>query len=391
MSLYQNAQEAQNAISEFLEANPFHFSLKLKAFQKDLSLTILSEPLYNGQFNRVLRTKTSYTFSFLSPDKMTEYKKKLIKNSDQLKTNSKTFEIKDNAKDLETSLIAKPRLNDTFLQSIFSIPFIEKNTLTPDEIESKLKISRALQEDKIRNSEPVSHLRWEEIRDNLRVILSISPIDGAMQLSYCFLYSDYQRGYLLQNYNPVTAHFVERFRYAGARFDRFTSNHIVHFSEIQGYKFYPENDLNEQSFEIKFNAISEGAFDEIAQKSFRSLKRETKPILSFLHLVYANDSFGNTRSQLPLEVAANNQSELHEIMHRTLGNSLNSNQATIGTLHYHSPENDIYITYSPTLELDDSGNEFIVFSVQFKVIPFNSMPPPSKGMFIHPVIYDALK
>lgn len=75
MTLFQNAQEAQSAISEFLEANPFHFSLNLKAFQKDLSLTILSEPLYNGQFNRVLRTKTSYTFSFLSPKKMTEYKK----------------------------------------------------------------------------------------------------------------------------------------------------------------------------------------------------------------------------------------------------------------------------------------------------------------------------
>ena len=391
MTPYLNNTEAQSQIAEFLEASKCYFSFKSTGYQKEIAITILGGPLYLGQFNRIVKTRSSYTFSYLANDKIVDYKKRILKSIDQSGIDSKYYQIVDNSKEVIPSSEVRIEINEAFIQSIFSPTFIEQNKLSVDEIESELEISRSLQEDKIRDGEPVAHLHWEEVRDDLRVILSISPIDGAVQLSYCFLYIAYQRGLVIQDYNPVTAHFVERFRYEGPRFERYISKHDLNFQEVQGYEFYPENDLNEQLFEIKYNVISEGAFDEIAQKSFRSLKRETKPIMSLLSLIYGNDIYGNMSIELPMADANNTQSELHELMKGMLGSVLKDNQAVLGKLHYHSPENDIHLTYSPSFETDDSDNQFIVFSVSIKVVPFNSNPPEITGTYYHPVIYDAEK
>lgn len=70
---------------------------------------------------------------------------------------------------------------------------------------------------------------------------------------------------------------------------------------------------------------------------------------------------------------------------------LKDNQTILSKLHYHSPENGIHLTYSPSFETDDSGKHFIVFSIRIKVVPFNSNPPEVKGTYYHPVIYDAGK
>lgn len=391
MTPYLNNTEAQSQIAEFLEASKCYLSFKSTGYQKEIAITILGGPLYLGQFNRFVKTRSSYTFSYLAKDKISDYKKRILKSIDQSGIDSKYYQIVDNSNEVLPSSEMGIGVSDSFIQSLFSATFIEKNKLFQGEIESELEISCSLQEDKIRDGEPVIHLRWEEVRDDLRVILSISPIDGSIQLSYCFLYQAYQRGLVIQDYNPVTAHFVERFRYEGPRFERYISKHDLNFREVQGYEYYPENDLNEQFFEIKYNVISEGAFDEIAQKSFRSLKRETKPIMSLLTLIYGNDIYGNTSIELPMADANNTQSELHELMKGTLGSVLKDNQAVIGKLHYHSPENDIHLTYSPSFETDDSGNQFIVFSIRIKVIPFNSNPPAVTGTYYHPVIYDAEK
>ena len=391
MQPYLNKTEAQDLIAEFVEASKCYFSFASTGYQKEIGITILGGPLYLGQFNRLVKTRSSYTFSYLLKEKIEPYKKGILKSIDQSGIDSKYYQIVDNSNEVLPSSEMGIGVSDSFIQSLFSATFIEKYKLFQGEIESKLEISCSLQEDKIRDGEPVIHLRWEEVRDDLRVILSISPIDGSIQLSYCFLYQAYQRGLVIQDYNPVTAHFVERFRYEGPRFERYISKHDLNFREVQGYEYYPENDLNEQFFEIKYNVISEGAFDEIAQKSFRSLKRETKPIMSLLTLIYGNDIYGNTSIELPMADANNTQSELHELMKGILGSILKDNQAVIGKLHYHSPENDIHLTYSPSFETDDSGNQFIVFSVSIKIVPFNSKPPEITGTYYHPVIYDAEK
>ena len=391
MKPYVNKTEAQTHIAEFLENNTTYFSFSSTGYQKEIAITILGGPLYLGQFNRLVKTRSSHTFSYLLKEKIEPYKKGILKSVDQSGIDSKYYQFVDNSKEVLPSGELAVGICDSFIQSIFSTEFIEENKLFQDEIESELEISRSLQEDKIGVKESITHLRWEEVRDDLRVVLSISPIDGSIQLSYCFLCQAYQRGLVIQDYNPITAHFVERFRYEGRRFERYISKHDLNFQEVQGYEFYPENDLNVQLFEIKFNVISEGAFDEIAQKSFRSLKRETKPIMSLLHLVYGNDIYGNTSFELPVVDLHNSQSELHELMKGMLGSLLKDNQAVIGKLHYHSPENDIHLAYSPVQETDDSGNEFIVFSVSIKVVPFNSNPPEITGTYYHPVIYDAGK
>ena len=391
MKPYVNKTEAQTHIAEFLENNTTYFSFSSTGYQKEIAITILGGPLYLGQFNRLVKTRSSHTFSYLLKEKIEPYKKGILKSVDQSGIDSKYYQFVDNSKEVLPSGELAVGICDSFIQSIFSTEFIEENKLFQDEIESELEISRSLQEDKIGVKESITHLRWEEVRDDLRVVLSISPIDGSIQLSYCFLCQAYQRGLVIQDYNPITAHFVERFRYEGRRFERYISKHDLNFQEVQGYEYYPENDLNQQLFEIKYNVISEGAFDEIAQKSFRSLKRETKPIMSLLHLVYGNDIYGNTSFELPVVDLHNSQSELHELMKGMLGSLLKDNQAVIGKLHYHSPENDIHLAYSPVQETDDSGNEFIVFSVSIKVVPFNSNPPEITGTYYHPVIYDAGK
>ena len=401
MKPYVNKTEAQTHIAEFLENNTTYFSFSSTGYQKEIAITILGGPLYLGQFNRLVKTRSSHTFSYLLKEKIEPYKKGILKSVDQSGIDSKYYQFVDNSKEVLPSGELAVGICDSFIQSIFSTEFIEENKLFQDEIESELEISRSLQEDKIGVKESITHLRWEEVRDDLRVVLSISPIDGSIQLSYCFLCQAYQRGLVIQDYNPITAHFVERFRYEGRRFERYISNII--FGSWCGKKFRPENVAarlgwaevaavkNKQLFEIKYNVISEGAFDEIAQKSFRSLKRETKPIMSLLHLVYGNDIYGNTSFELPVVDLHNSQSELHELMKGMLGSLLKDNQAVIGKLHYHSPENDIHLAYSPVQETDDSGNEFIVFSVSIKVVPFNSNPPEITGTYYHPVIYDAGK
>ena len=143
--------------------------------------------------------------------------------------------------------------------------------------------------------------------------------------------------------------------------------------------------------EAPLNVKEIPTFDEIAQKSFRSLKRETKQIISQLHLIYAHDIYGNTSAELPIVDLNNAQSELQELMKGILGSALKNNHAVIGKLHYHSPENDIHITYSPSFETDDSENQFIVFFVRIKIVPFNSNPPEITGTYYHPVVYDAGK
>ena len=391
MKPYVNKNEAQTHIAEFLENNTTYFSFSSTGYQKEIAITILGGPLFLGQFNRIVKTRSSYTFSYLLKEKIEPYKKGILKSIDQSGIDSKYYQFVDNSKEVLPSGELAVGICDSFIQSIFSTEFIEENKLFQDEIESELEISRSIQEDKIGVKESITHLRCEEVRDDLRVVLSISPIDGSIQLSYCFLCQAYQRGLVIQDYNPITAHFVERFRYEGRRFERYISKHDLNFQEVQGYEYYPENDLNQQLFEIKYNVISEGAFDEIAQKSFRSLKRETKPIMSLLHLVYGNDIYGNTSFELPVVDLHNSQSELHELMKGMLGSLLKDNQAVIGKLHYHSPENDIHLAYSPVQETDDSGNEFIVFSLSIKVVPFNSNPPAITGTYYHPVIYDAEK
>jgi len=391
MKLYLNTNEMKSHIAEFLQASDSYFSFSSTGYQQELSMTLVNSPLYLGQFNRVVKTRSSYTFSYIENDKISDYKKRTLKSIAQTGIDSKYIQITDNSKELIPSTEPRGEITEAFLQSVFSADFIESNKLSPEEIESEREISRSIQEEKIRDREQVTHLRWEEFRDDLRVILSISPIDGAVQLSYCFLYTAYQRGLVIQNYNPVTAHFIKQFRYEGARFERYISKHEVNFLEVQGYDCYPENDLNEQLFEVKFNVISEGTFDEIAKKSFRSLKRETKQIAASLCLIYGKDIYGNPSYELPLTDLTNSQTELHELMKGMLGGLLKDGQAVIGKLHYHSPENDIQLTYSPSFETDDSGNQFIVFSIRIKVIPFITTPPKLTGTYYHPVIYDAGK
>jgi hypothetical protein len=393
MNLFENSIDAITKVNEFLDQQENRLWFKIESYQKDMTGIIFPKSLYLNQFNRCVKTKTSYTFSYLTSQETEELRQVIPKFLVNSKVESKFITYEDNIEELlENSVNTRPNeINDKFLQSIFSQTFIERNNLTNELIQEKIKNCLSLAERKYLSKECVIFPRWEEVRNGLRTILSISHIDQSVQLSYCFQYGSKITDFRIQNYNPVTGYYVGMFRYEGYRFERYISKHDLNFLEVQGYEQYPENDLNEQLFEIKFNVISEGAYDEIARKSFRSLKRESKPLIALLSLYFVKDIYGKTIHELPFVDSLNTQTELNQLLEGLLGSLLKSNQAVVGRTQFHSPENDIELTYSPSLETDDSGNQFIVFSIRIKVIPFNSNPPEVTGTYYHPVIYDAGK
>jgi hypothetical protein len=147
MKPHQNNTEAQSHITEFLEASKCYFSFKSTGYQKEIALTILGGPLYLGQFNRIVKTKSSYTFSYIANDKIVDYKKRILRTIVQSGIDSKYFQITDNSKDVLPSTELETGINEAFLQSVFSDAFIQTNKLTPSEIESEMEINRCIQED----------------------------------------------------------------------------------------------------------------------------------------------------------------------------------------------------------------------------------------------------
>ena len=97
MTPYLNNTEAQNQIAEFLKASKCYFSFASTGYQKQIAITILGGPLYLGQFNRIVKTKSSYTFSYIANDKIADYNKIILKSIVQSGLDYIYFQIVDNS------------------------------------------------------------------------------------------------------------------------------------------------------------------------------------------------------------------------------------------------------------------------------------------------------
>jgi hypothetical protein len=254
---------------------------------------IFRDAYFLNSFNRLVRTESSYTFSYLTTDEIKSHQKVIKTSIEALNKTIDTIHYEGATSPHPTNSVRKESglIDVKFITSIFSSDFIKQNDLSPENIMTLVEASREKQQNLIDEQEPVSILRWQEIREDLRTILSISPVDGTIQLSYCFLKDRYKNERALSNFNPISGYYGNRFVYEPVRFNRYISKHGMRFIEIQGYAQSPQNELNEQVIQITYNNYSKGTMDSIACSSYRSLKKESKLLFALLTLIYGIDIY----------------------------------------------------------------------------------------------------
>jgi hypothetical protein len=393
MHLFQNSAEAKAGIKDFIKKQTIQFSYTSTRYRLGFSGWVFRDGYYLNSFNRIIETHSSFTFSYLTTKEVPRHQKMIKASIEAAKTEREDlhYEEADTPYTVKNVRKGSGLIDTTFIASIFSSDFIEEHNLSPENMIAQVEASREQQQHLIDQQEPVAMLRWQEIREDLRTILSISPIDGTMQLSYCFLIDSYFTPRTLQNFNPITGYYENRFNYEYGRFNRYVSKHGLRFLEMQGYEHSPQNGLNEQVFQITFNNYSEGTMESIARASYRSLIKESKPLLHLLSLVYGIDMYRRHHESLPMDAHSEAQRNATNSLVPIMGKSLSLKKSIIGRIGYYSPENDIHISYTPKFENDDNGHDFVVFVVNMRILPYDPNHPEKNNSYLHPIIYELEK
>jgi hypothetical protein len=388
MKLFKNSDEAKAGVKAFINKQTIQFSYTSIRHRLRFAGWVLHDGYYLNSFNRLIETNSSYTFSYLPAKEVPGHQKMVKASIDAIKTEKADvhYEEADTPYSVKSASKGIGLIDTKFIASIFSSDFIEQYDLTPENIIAQIETSRSHQQNLIDQQEPVAILRWQEIREDLRTILCISPIDETMQLSYCFLKDSYLTPRALQNFNPITGYYENRFNYESKRFNRYESKHGLRFLEIQGYEKSPQNGLNEQLFQITFNNYSEGTMESIARASYRSLIKESKPILHLLSLVYGIDMYRRYHDSLPIDAHSEAQRQTTTSLLPIMGKSLSLKKSIIGRIGYYSPANDIDISYTPIFEKDDNGYDFVVFMVNIRILPYDPNHPEKSKTYLHPII-----
>jgi hypothetical protein len=393
MKLFKNSSEAETGITAFIKKIPIQFEFHSTSFRLKFSGWILRDAYFLNSFNRLVRTESSYTFSYLTTDEIKSHQKVIKTSIEALNKKIDTIHYEGATTPHPTNSVRKESgfIDVKFITTIFSSDFIKQNDLSPENIMTMVDASREKQQNLIDEQEPVSILRWQEIREDLRTILSISPVDGTIQLSYCFLKDRYKNERALSNFNPISGYYGNRFVYEPVRFNRYISKHGLRFIEIQGYAQSPQNELNEQVIQITYNNYSKGTMDSIACSSYRSLKKESKLFFTLLTLIYGIDIYRRHQESLPMDAQSEVQSEAAKSLIPIMGKCLDLKKSIIGKTSYYSPETDIHISYTPTFEKDDEGSDFVVFQLKIQILPFDPNHPEKTKTYLHPIIYEADK
>ncbi len=393
MKLFKNSSEAKDGIESFIEKQAIQSEFHSTAFRLKFSGWIMRDAYFLGSFNRLVKTESAYTFSYLATAEIKSHLKVIKSSVDVLKTKLGYIDYEEATTPYPIKSFRKGSglIDVKFITSIFSEDFIKQNDLIPDKIIALVEASREQQQNRIDDQEAVTILRWQEIREDLRTILSISSVDGTMQLSYCFLKDRYKNERALSNFNPISGYYGNRFVYEPVRFNRYISKHGMRFIEIQGYAQSPQNELNEQVIQITYNNYTTGTMDSIACSSYRSLKKESKLLFALLTLIYGIDIYRRHQASLPMDAQSEVQSEATKSLIPIMGKCLDLKKSIIGKTSYYSPETDIHISYTPTFEKDDEGSDFVVFQLKIQILPFDPNHPEKTKTYLHPIIYEADK
>ena len=370
--MYENYKEARTALDEFTN-HSFSLTFKNREYRLYYNLNLFPQTNFLGVFNRILETKNSITFSIENRDPK-KYIQQLLKYTEKRK--DKYFQFSTSHEVLVND-INNSNYSDKYLRAeeiakkVFSPKFIEKNNLENNSIKEKLNNILSENNESVESKSLIPLLRFEEIRSDLRIILSISPIDVDVKLRFGALS---EKGI----YNPISEYFYNRFNYEPAKMSRFKKNHLVRFLEKQGYPSYPLTCNNIQTFYIEFNLYSEAHWQKIAQRSNTSLRTFLNSILILMDKMFGADLY--QRNEI------NKKNDYYNIKENfTIPNNLN---LLHGKRVYSGPEYDILIEFQPSIQKDDNENDFLISTIKITVMPFDNKERPDRGVFLHPLIYN---
>lgn len=368
ISMLDNIQQSIQAFTN----QQFYLIVHNEAYKCVFNLYFGPEESYLGVFNQLIKTESSFTFIYDKRILEKNYRKYLSTNLRKKNYFIKIADIiendiiKNNSSNFENIYIRAFHV----IKNVFTTGFIEIQQISPSTLEIKLNQLKNLFNQELDNSKsPI--LRFEEIVNNKRIIISISPIDGDIRLSIASLVES-------GIYNPITSYFENLFEYEPYRYERFCSKHELIIVEKQGYEQYPRAKNNIQNFSIKFNYITEGELDVVIKRSSRSLQQFISKILFLLDLLAGSDLYDRGVLDKNADMMKeSDESEYPLIKYLCHGSRI-----------YGHPEYDISISFYPVVETDDDDKEFLVSKLDIRVDPFENQERPIRGTFLHPLIYD---
>ncbi len=370
MKIFENLSEAKSFIMSFILDQKWTTQINNYSYRQYYKTRIYPEKPLLNYFNKVSITPSSYTFSRI-------FDRVPRENHNSIITAFHDGDIEYEKMDLITEdiyyEITQPQPTSasqwfTIFESFFSSSYLSNNNIHPNTLDQLLNQEK---EEKV--------MRWEEIRHDLRIILSFSLYDHEVQISFCDM-DKRDDHFVRTNWNPVTAYYEGKFLYRPKFFDRFCNRHDVAFMEWQGYPQYPLANLNEQVFNIQFNEYSEGQWDRIFSRSRSNLKKELINVLSHIHLTIGKDILGNFTNDLKtLSLQDPTPKEQKDSKVKKMYGD---------RLYFYTPENDIFIYYGPIITRDYNGTEFLIYTLRIRVVPFDNQKWDERHCYAHPLVYE---
>jgi hypothetical protein len=368
ISMLDNIQQSIQAFTN----QQFYFTVRNEAYRCKFNLYIGPEESYLGVFNQLIKTESSFTFIYDKRILEKNYRKYLSTNFRKKNYFIKIAEFNEN----DTININSSNFENIFIRAfhviknVFSSSFIENHQISPTTLEIRLnQLKNTNTKEPDNNNSPV--MRFEEIVNNKRIIISISPIDGDIRLSIASLVES-------GIYNPITSFFENLFNYEPYRYERFCSKHNLIMGEEQGYPEYPRAKNNIQNFSIKFNYITEGELEVVIKRSSRSLQQFISKIIFLLDLLAGSDLYARGVLDKKSDMMKESDESKYPFM----------TYLCYGSRIYGHPEYDISISFYPVVETDDNDKEFLVSKLDIRVDPFENQERPIIGTFLHPIGYD---
>ena len=274
----------------------------------------------------------------------------------------------------QCSIIAEVA-NQIFTSSYLANNLLSQNQLIDHLTQLKEKYATCDQENKFAFRKNELIIRWEEYREDIRVILLIDVLTMRVELTYA---NDEKTGVL----NPLTE-FID-YNFAYERYFNFQKRHDLLFLETQGEPMYPLAHNNIQELRLTFSVVNEDVSPlDIWARSARTQGLWLKKLLKTLHLFCPMSDEG--KGILPEE------SECIKLPF--LGIPIYSGKSNptsySGVRMYTAGLWRIYLQFDTSEEQDDYGQPFKVNFIAAQVEPFCQNHDAGEGSkYYHPLIYD---
>ncbi|HHZ65868.1 MAG TPA: hypothetical protein EYN51_10325 [Flavobacteriales bacterium] len=266
------------------------------------------------------------------------------------------------------------------VNEIFSSQFISKNRISPKSLSRAInKMQLAFPpKGELRSENPVPVFRLEEIRNDLRIILWVNPLDFDVKLCFTHLDSLGIKSFIPEYYN-TEFHWFDLYHELSAR-------HHLDFREKWGFPQSPLALNNTQMFSIAFDCIDvEGVPLDLWAESGASQIAFLDKLLETCFLSIGRDIYqcgyikaDETEETPVLEGIPEN------IQSRPI-------RQYIGKRVFSTPEYDIILHFIPVDLEDDHGQGFVAAAASLTCHPFTTEPRPDLAWYYHPIVYDAGK